>query len=106
MFSILLMTNFLFALQIMYKIFITFETNIHALISCIHFIYKLLGTLAAIEVESLVKFKANSNIIMAGQSHAGKSTFVFELLNQVLFCLRMQSVNAANIGRRCEIYSS
>lgn len=64
----------------MFKIFITFEINIHALIFRIHFIYNLLGTMAAIEQESLVKFKANSNIIVTGQSHAGKSTFVFELL--------------------------
>ena len=67
----------------MFKIFITFEINIHALIFRIHFIYNLLGTMVAIEQESLVKFKANSNIIVTGQSHAGKSTFVFELLKHL-----------------------
>lgn len=39
--------------------------------------------MAEIESENLIKFKANSNIIVTGQSHAGKSTFVFSLLKQL-----------------------
>jgi ABC-type phosphate/phosphonate transport system ATPase subunit len=35
------------------------------------------------EIETLIKFKANSNIIVTGQSHAGKTTFVFSLLKQL-----------------------
>lgn len=35
------------------------------------------------EHEIVTKFKANSNIIVTGQSHAGKSTFVFSLLKHL-----------------------
>lgn len=35
------------------------------------------------EHEFVTKFKANSNIIVTGQSHAGKSTFVFSLLKHL-----------------------
>lgn len=40
--------------------------------------------MAEIESENLIKFKANINIIVTGQSHAGKSTFVFSLLKQIV----------------------
>lgn len=39
--------------------------------------------MASIENELMTKFRANSNIIVTGQSHAGKSTFVFSLLKQL-----------------------
>lgn len=35
------------------------------------------------EHEIVTKFKATSNIIVTGQSHAGKSTFVFSLLKHL-----------------------
>lgn len=36
-----------------------------------------------IESEKIAKFKPNSNIIVTGQSHAGKTTFVFSLLKHM-----------------------
>lgn len=40
--------------------------------------------MASIEHELMTKFRANSNIIITGQSHAGKSTFgFFSLLKQL-----------------------
>lgn len=39
--------------------------------------------MASIENELMTKFRANSNIIITGQSHAGKSPFVFSLLKQL-----------------------
>lgn len=41
------------------------------------------GTMASMENEMMTKFRTNSNIIITGQSHAGKSTFVFSLLKQL-----------------------
>lgn len=41
---------------------------------------EFLGTKTEIENEKLIKFKANSYVIVNAQSHAGKSTFVFYLL--------------------------
>ena len=39
--------------------------------------------MASNEMEHLAKFKANSNIIVSGQSHAGKTTFVFSLMKNL-----------------------
>lgn len=39
--------------------------------------------MASIENEMMTKCRANSNVIITGQSHAGKSTFVFSLLKQL-----------------------
>lgn len=44
---------------------------------------EFLGTMSEIESEKLFKFKVNSNVIVTGQSHAGKSTFVFSLLKHL-----------------------
>lgn len=40
-------------------------------------------TMSNIEMEQIAKFKANCNIIVSGQSHAGKTTFVFSLLKNL-----------------------
>lgn len=39
--------------------------------------------MASNEMEPLAKFNANSNIIVSGQSHAGKTTFVFYLMKNL-----------------------
>lgn len=39
--------------------------------------------MASSEIENIAKFKANSYIIVSGQSHAGKNTFVFSLMKNL-----------------------
>lgn len=39
--------------------------------------------MASSEMENIAKFKANSNIIVSGQSHGGKTTFVFSLMKNL-----------------------